>query len=85
MSLKELKTVKVLCASLISDANTGKIFDILDDRRHYKLQRYFMRFSFKARQHVSHIVMDMNAAYGVVTKRVFPHARISIDRFHVVQ
>ena len=70
---------------IISDADTGKIFDILDDRRNYKLERYFMRFSFKARRKVSHIVMDMNAAYGVVTKRVFPHARISVDRFHVVQ
>lgn len=70
---------------IISDADTGKIFDILDDRRNFKLRAYFQRFSFKARRRVTHIVMDMNASYGAVTKEVFPNARISIDRFHVIQ
>ncbi|WP_326933736.1 transposase, partial [Enterococcus avium] len=37
------------------------------------------------RKHVSHVVMDMNAVYDSVTKVVFPNARISIDRFHVIQ
>lgn len=70
---------------IISDADTGRIFDILDDRRNFKLQAYFMRFSFEARNRVTHIVMDMNAAYGAFTKIVFPKAQISIDRFHVIQ
>ena len=70
---------------IISDADTGKIFDILDDRRNFKLKVYFQRFSFKARRRVTHVVMDMNASYGTVTKEVFPNARISIDRFHVIQ
>lgn len=70
---------------IISDANTGKIFDILDDRRNFKLKAYFQRFSLKVRRRVTHVVMDMNASYDTVTKAVFPNARISIDRFHVVQ
>lgn len=70
---------------IISDADTGKIFDILDDRRNFKLKVYFQCFSFKARRRVTHVVMDMNASYGTVTKEVFPNARISIDRFHVIQ
>lgn len=70
---------------IISDADTGRIFDILDDRRNFKLQAYFMRFSFEARNRVTHIVMDMNAAYGAFTKIIFPKALISIDRFHVIQ
>lgn len=70
---------------IISDADTGKIVDILDDRRNFKLQAYFMRFSFEARKRVTPLVMDMNAAYGAVTKIVFPNAKVSIDRFHVIQ
>ena len=70
---------------IISDADTGKIFDILDDRRNFKLRAYFQRFTLKARKRVTHIVMDMNASYDAVTKEVFPNARISIDRFHVIQ
>ena len=34
---------------------------------------------------MTHIVMDMNASYDAMTKEVFPNARISIDRFHVIQ
>ncbi|MEO1768863.1 hypothetical protein JZO67_000802 [Enterococcus sp. 665A] len=70
---------------IISDADAGKIFDILEDRRSFKLRAYFQRFSYKARRRVTHIVMDMNASDGTVTKQVFKNARISIDRFHVIQ
>lgn len=66
---------------IISDADTGKIFDILDVRRSFKLWVY----SLKVRQRVTHIVMDMNASYDTVTKEVFPNARLSIDHFHVIQ
>lgn len=70
---------------IVSDADTGKIFDILDDRRNFKLRAYFQRFTLKARKQVTHIVMDMNASYDAMTKEVFPNARISIDRFHIIQ
>jgi len=70
---------------IISDADTGKIFDILDDRRNFKLRTYFHRFTLKSRKRVTHIVMDMNASYDVVMKEVFSNARLSIDRFHIIQ
>ena len=70
---------------ILSDADTGKIFDILDDRRKFKLRAYFQRFPLKARKRVTHIVMDMNASYDAVTKEVFPNARLSIDCFHIIQ
>ncbi|MEQ7032687.1 transposase, partial [Enterococcus avium] len=53
---------------ILSDADTGKIFDILEDRRSSKLIAYFMRFTYHARKNVSHVVMDMNAGYDSVTK-----------------
>lgn len=70
---------------IVSDADTGQIFDILSDRRNFKLRAYFQRFTLKARKKVTHIVMDMNASYGSFVKDVFPCAKISIDRFHVIQ
>ena len=70
---------------IISDADTGKIFDILDDRRNFKIERYFMRFPLKVRQKVAHIVMDMNGAYGSIISKIFPKVKISIDRFHIIQ
>ncbi len=86
--INEFKVTKY-CQStmcfIFSDSDTGKIFDLLEDRRSFKLIVYFMRFTYHARKNVSHVVMDMNAGYDSVTKVVFPNARISIDRFHVIQ
>jgi len=70
---------------IVSDADTGEIFDILDDRRNFKLIAFFERFSFAARKAVQFVVTDMNAAYQSFIKVVFPNAQIIIDRFHVVQ
>ncbi len=70
---------------LFSDAETGKIIDILDDRRNFKLMAFFQRFSLKARQGVQHVVMDMNAAYASMVPKVFPNAKILIDHFHIIQ
>ncbi len=70
---------------IISDADTGKIFDISDDRRNFKLRTYFHRFTLKSRKRVTHIVMGINASYDVVMKEVFSNARLSIDRFHIIQ
>ncbi|HIY58069.1 MAG TPA: ISL3 family transposase [Candidatus Tetragenococcus pullicola] len=70
---------------IFSDAETGKIIDILDDRRNFKLITFFQRFSLKARQSVQHVVMDMNAAYASMVPKVFPNATILIDHFHIIQ
>lgn len=70
---------------IFSDAETGKIIDILDDRRNFKLITFFQRFSLKARQGVQHVVMDMNAAYASMVPKVFPNANILIDHFHIIQ
>ncbi|GMQ73389.1 hypothetical protein TEHSL10_10230 [Tetragenococcus halophilus] len=70
---------------IFSDAQTGKIIDILDDRRNFKLIAYFQRFTQQARKRVQHVVMDMNAAYGKMIPQVFPKAKILVDHFHIIQ
>ncbi|EOL43198.1 hypothetical protein RV11_GL000587 [Enterococcus phoeniculicola] len=64
---------------IVSDADTNQIFDILNDRRNFKLRAYFQRFTLKARKKVTHIVMDINAPYDSFVKDVFACAKISID------
>jgi transposase len=70
---------------IVSDAKTGEIFEILDDRRNFKLTSYFEKFTYRARKSVKSVVMDMNASYQTFVTAVFPNAKIIIDRFHVVQ
>lgn len=70
---------------IMSDADTGKIIDILPDRRSFFLSNYFSKFDIKARNNVKTVVMDMNASYPSIIKKVLHKAKIIIDRFHIVQ
>ena len=70
---------------ILSDGQSGKIIDILDDRRNFVIKDFFLRFSLESRNRVKYVVMDMNASYPYAIKEIFPNAEIIIDRFHIVQ
>ena len=70
---------------IFSDGETGKIIDILNDRRNFAIKDYFLRFSLENRRRVKYVVMDMNASYPYAIKEIFPNAEIIIDRFHIIQ
>ena len=84
----EFKSVKE-CSGAMSfvfcDAESHKIIDILEDRRLNQLRSYFSKYSQKARNSVSNIVIDMYSPYITLIEELFPKANISIDRFHLVQ
>lgn len=69
---------------ICADGETGKMVDILDDRRLFNLIRYFNQYTRDARLGVQYLVMDMNASYQELVKTVFPRAQIISDRFHIV-
>ena len=58
------------------DADTGKIIDIVEDRRLHVLKDYFLRYSKQARYSVKTIVMDMYSPYISLIHDVFPKAEI---------
>lgn len=82
---KSMKSCEGAMSFICVDGRTNQIFEILEDRRLFKLMRHFMRFSRQARLKVKYLVMDMNASYGQLIKTVFPKAEIITDRFHIVQ
>lgn len=82
---KSMKSVAGAMSFICVDGTTNKLFTILEDRRLFKLTQYFMRFPRKARLNVKYLVMDMNASYSQLLKKVFPNAEIVTDRFHIVQ
>lgn len=82
---KSMKSVAGAMSFICVDGTTNKLFTILEDRRLFKLTQYFMRFPRKARLTVKYLVMDMNASYNQLLKKVFPNAEIVTDRFHIVQ
>lgn len=70
---------------IFSDGETGKIIDILNDRRNFAIKDHFLHFSLENRCRVKCVVMDMNASYPYAIKEIFPNAEIIIDRFHIIQ
>lgn len=67
------------------DGKTGKIIDIIEDRKLNSLLKYFSYFTYKARSEVKLIVIDMYSPYISLIKKMFPNAKIIIDKFHLIQ
>ena len=59
--------------------------DIIENRRLISLQAYFKCYTKEARSRVKHIVLDMYALYMSLIKDLFPHAKIVLDKFYLVQ
>ena len=72
-------------AFIFCNADNGNITDILPNRRLSYLKEYFSSFSLEARKKVKHIVIDIYKQYMTLINDLFPNAKISLDRFHLVQ
>lgn len=70
---------------IYSDSVSHQILDILPDNLSSTIEKHFLNYSLKARNQVKTIVVDMNAGYFKLAKRLFPNASVIIDRFHLVQ
>lgn len=81
---KATKDTKGKMAFIITDNDSGNIFDIQDSRKSIDLEKYFRRYSKKERDKVKHISTDFYSGYIFLANKLFKNAEISIDRFHIV-
>lgn len=72
-------------AFIYFNPDNNKILDILPDRRLSFLEQYFLKYPLKQREKVEYIITDMYTPYIQLIKKCFPKAKLSIDRFHLVQ
>ena len=87
LSFDEFKSVKSADGAMsfhMCNGKTGKTIDIVEDRRLFKLMKYFSYFTHKARSKVKLIVIDMYSPYVSLIKTMFPNADIIIDKFHLI-
>ena len=87
LSFDEFKSVKSADGAMsfhMCDGKTGKTIDIVEDRRLFKLMKYFSYFTHEARSKVKLIVIDMYSPYISLIKIMFPNADIIIDKFHLI-
>ena len=81
---KATRDTKGKMAFIITDNDTGNLFDIQDSRKSIDLNKYFRRYSKAERDKVRHISIDFYSGYIFLAKKLFRNAEISIDRFHIV-
>ena len=85
MSWDEFGFKKGELAFVAQNYETNELITILDNRRQTSIRNYFLKYPLKARQQVQFITMDMSGAYIPLAKRLFPNAKIVLDRFHIIQ
>lgn len=82
---KSLKSVDAAMSVNLVNNETGKVFDILPDRRKHYLRQYFLSYPKEVREKVEFITTDMYETYIELGKELFPNATIILDKFHIVQ
>ncbi|NMA69462.1 MAG: ISL3 family transposase [Desulfitobacterium sp.] len=82
---KSVKSAAGAMSFIFCDSETGRIVDIVEDRRLHVLKDYFLQYSKAARYSVKTIVIDMYSPYLSLIKDIFPKAKIIIDKFHIIQ
>lgn len=72
-------------AFVAQNYETNELITILDNRRQTTIRNYFLKYPLKVRQEVRFITMDMSGAYISMARKLFPNAKIVLDRFHIIQ
>ncbi|MGT2757763.1 ISL3 family transposase [Streptococcus ovuberis] len=85
MSWDEYSFKKGKMSFIAQDFDSLKILAILDGRTQATIRNHFLRYSRAVRNRVKIITMDMFSPYYDIAKKLFPSAKIVLDRFHIVQ
>lgn len=82
---RSVKSVLHKMSFIYMDALTGKVLDIVQNRRLSYLKSYFFQFPLEVRKNVKTVCIDMYEPYIQLIRSCFPNAVIITDRFHIVQ
>ena len=85
MSWDEYSFKKGKMSFIAQDYDTRKILAILDGQTQATIRNHFLRYSRETRSRVRVITMDMFSPYYDIARKLFPNAKIVLDRFHIVQ
>ena len=85
MSWDEYNFKKGKMSFIAQDFDSLKVVTILDGRTQATIRNHFLRYSRQVRNQVKVITMDMFSPYYDIARKLFPSAKIVLDRFHIVQ
>jgi transposase len=70
---------------VLYDLDAGIPIDILENRTQAELRAYLEALPLQTRQHISEVCIDMWRPYATVVTEQLAHARLVVDRFHVMK
>ena len=86
MSWDEYSFKKGKMSFIAQDFDSLTILAILDGRTQATIRNHLLRYSRQVRNRVKVITMDdIFSPYYDIAKKLFPNAKIVLDRFHIVQ
>ena len=85
MSWDEYSFKKGKMSFIAQDFDSRKIVAILDGRTQATIRNHFLRYPRQVRNGVRVITMDIFSPYYDLARKLFPCAKIVLDRFHIVQ
>ena len=85
MSWDEYGFKKGKMSFIAQDFDSLKVITILDGRTQATIRNHFLHYSRQDRNRVKVITMDMFSPYYDIARKLFPNAKIVLDRFHIVQ
>nr|WP_152904436.1 ISL3 family transposase [Streptococcus constellatus] len=85
MSWDEYSFKKGKMSFIAQDFDSRQVITILDGRTQARIRNHFLHYSRQVRCRVKIITMDMFSPYYDIARKLFPNAKIILDRFHIVQ
>ena len=71
--------------TVVSDIEGGKLIEMIDSHRQQDIVEVLMRQPLEVRGQVEEVSVDMWGGFPKVIEKVFPNAKLVIDRFHVMK
>lgn len=70
-------------ATTIADLTHHRVYDVIEGKSRNLVESKLM--SYKGRDRVKVVCMDLSSSYRSIVRRCFPKAKIVADRFHVIR
>ncbi|MEG4885197.1 ISL3 family transposase [Microcoleus sp. K1-B6] len=71
--------------TVVSDLGEGNLIEMIDSHRCEEIIEVLMGQPIEVREQVEEVSVDMWGGFPKVIKKVFPNAKVIIDRFHVMK
>ena len=85
MSWDEYAFTKGKMSFIAQDFDNLNIITVLEGRTQAVIRDHFLKYDRAVRCRVKIITMDMFSPYYDIARKLFPNAKIVLDRFHIVQ